>query len=72
MLTILDWLGAVLVLCGIWKLGDKDRDAFIWLICGCILHTIVAFEYGLYGWMCLDIAIIVLDLRNYYRWKDEI
>jgi len=68
-MLILDWCGAILVLCGIYKLGEKDPGAFIYLICGCILHTIVAFEYGLYGWMTLDILIILLDLRNYYRWK---
>lgn len=71
-LFVIEWLGSLLVLIGLYKIGNKDITAFIYLICGCVLHSVVALENGLYGWLILTLCIIVLDLRSWYRWESEV
>lgn len=64
----LDWVGNIFLILGMWLVGDKIREAFIFAFIGELLWTYYAWKKKEYGLVFICIIFAILAARNWYRW----
>lgn len=66
--TILSWIGTLLLLIGLWYIGQKKRWAFIFTFFGELL--ILAYSLQIRAWSIAFIGVTFAGLaaRNYVLW----
>lgn len=65
---MLKWVGNLLIVVGLWKIGDKWRHAFLFSIAGETAWMIASAQAG--DWALFTICGIfnVMALRNWFKW----
>ena len=63
------WILALMGVFGMYFVGRKRWEAFIWLIIMEILWIVFALQTKTYGFILGSVAYIVVYLRNIYIWK---
>lgn len=72
MIGSLGWIGNVLIVIGLWKVGDKWRHAFLFSIAGEVLWTIKATMTGQYDLAIICAVFCVLASRNWWKWREVV
>lgn len=67
----MDILAAACELIGAYLIGEKKRIAFIFNIVGCLAWVYVAVTKGIYGLLIVCVSAIIINLKNYIRWRHE-
>lgn len=64
----LSWIGNLFIVIGLWRIGYKDRNAFLFSIIGETLW--IAWSVLTHNWSLAFICTVfnVLALRNYLKW----
>lgn len=62
------WIGTVLVMYGIWRLGKKKRSGFIWCILAGLLWTVKATYTYQIDLMTVEILIILTQIHAWWKW----
>lgn len=63
------WIGNVLILVSIWRLGNKHRDAWWWSVAGNVFWTVFGITEGIWSIVFIDSVMIVIAVRNWSKWK---
>ena len=67
----LDWIAAGLALLGVFLIGQKKRSGFlVCCLCGC-LWIVVGIQSKVYGLLLEVVPLLVLNLYNYRKWKND-
>ncbi len=62
------WLANLLIIVGIWQLGNKRRHAFLFSIAGELIWTATAFMAHNYDLASICAVFCVLAFRNWWKW----
>lgn len=65
----MDWLAGILGLIAAYVIGCKKRSGFVIRIVEDTLWIYIAIRTGLYGLLIVCFLHLVLNIRNFYRWK---
>ena len=72
MLSAIAWLGNILIIVGLYKIGNKQRSAFIWSICGESVWTTSALLTGNWALAFICTVFNLMAVRSYIKWgKDD-
>jgi len=66
---MLAWMGNALILISVWRLGNIQRDAWLWAIVGNILWTVYGVQHGLWCIVFIDGVMTLIAIRNWRLWK---
>lgn len=66
---MIDWLAAIFELSGFYLVGNKNTTGFILLMIGNAAWTIVAFKAEIYGLLFVVLISLLLNVRNFIKWK---
>lgn len=68
MIAIVSWIGNLLIVCGLYKIADKWRHAFLFSIAGETCWMIASYSRG--DWALLSICAVfnVMALRSWVKW----
>lgn len=67
-MSILKWAGNILLVIGLWKIGDKWRPAFLFSIAGETVWTIAALNTSDYALATICTVFNLMALRSYVKW----
>lgn len=65
----MDWIAAVFELSGAYIIGNKNKLGFILNIIGCSVWIYVSISTKVYGLLLVVVPAIVINIRNYIKWK---
>lgn len=63
------WIGNVIIAIGLWKVGDKSRNAFLFTMVGEICYGIHTFLTGDWAIFVAVLIFFSLAVRNYIKWS---
>lgn len=69
--VLMQWIGAVFVLLGIWRMESKDILAPLSLIVGGVAMLIFGVLVQAWGVVLVNSVAVVLNYRCWRRWTDE-
>lgn len=64
----MDWLANALILIGSYRVGNRQRDAFLWTIAGEAVWTVYAASIGLYSLSFICVVFGLFSFRNWVKW----
>lgn len=67
---MIDIFAGIFELIGIWRLGNKKRDSFVFFIICNILWIIAGIYYKMYGLLIVVIPAFFINIRNFKKWKN--
>jgi len=67
--ALIPWIGNLVIIVGLWKIGDKDRRAFLWTMAGETLYGIHTFLTGDWAIFCAVLIFFSIAARNYWKWN---
>lgn len=67
----LDWIGNIFIIVGLWGIGNKSRNAFLFSAIGEVIYIIYAVLSGLYGLGFICMVFATIAIRNYQKWGDD-
>lgn len=67
----MDILAGILELIALWLVGNKNKYAFCLFILCNIAWIYVAIYSKVYGLLLISIPAIVVNTRNYLKWKEK-
>lgn len=67
----MDWIAGAFELIGLWLIGNKRKVGFICNFIGCSVWVYVAIDSKLHGLLLVVVPAIIINLRNYYRWRNN-
>jgi hypothetical protein len=62
------WIGNVLILFAVWRLGSKHRDAWLWSIVGNMFWTYYGIQNGIWSIVFIDGIMAAVAFRNWRKW----
>jgi len=62
------WIGNLLILIGVWNLGNRKRIAFLFAIAGESLWAANAWAAGWYDLMFISMIAVLMAGRNWIKW----
>lgn len=65
---ILRWLGNGLIIVGLWRIGEKDRRAFLFSIAGETCWTLAAAHDGDWALVFICTVFNIMAFRNFLKW----
>lgn len=68
----LSWIGNVLIVIGLWKVGDKTRKAFLFSIAGETLWTFAGLLTQNYALSFICAVFCVMAARNFFKWGQDV
>lgn len=66
---MIDFVAGGFELIALYVLGNKNRYGFLLNVVGNSLWTYIAIRYKLYGLLLVVLPAIVLNIRNFARWR---
>jgi hypothetical protein len=70
-LTALSWIGNLLILVGMYKVGEKCRTAFLWSIAGESCWIVVAAGRDLWSLAFICAVFCLVSVFNYRKWGHD-
>lgn len=67
-MDITGWVGSLLVFAGLFRIGGRHRDGFIWAFAGEICWIQRGLNTGLVDLTTLSFIFMVLNCINWIRW----
>jgi len=68
MISILGWIGNVFIVIGLWKIGSKKRNAFLFSIVGELTWMIKSMWIHQYDLAFITMVFFLLAIRSYIKW----
>jgi hypothetical protein len=62
------WIGNVLIVVGLWKIGNRQRSAFLYTLSGEAVWVIYSISLGMWDLAAICIVFAALAVRNYVKW----
>lgn len=66
---MIDFIAGGLDLAGIFTVGNKDRRGFLLHLIGNAAWVYVAMDLKVYGLLLVVLPAMVLNIRNFLKWK---
>ena len=70
-MSLLGWLGVILVLFGYYLMAKKDISAWITWFIGNILIGLYSYAIGAHPTVFLSFALVIMNIYGYLKWKTE-
>ena len=70
-MSLIGWLANILIVIGLWQIGNRKRTAFLFTITGELIWTIKAFVFEQYDLAFICAIFCILAVRNWIKWKSE-
>ena len=67
---MIGWFANVFIVIGLWRIGYKDRSAFLWTIVGEVIWTGYAAYIGMHSLSFICAVFAALAVRNYRKWGE--
>lgn len=67
----LDWIGNIFIVLGLWGVGNKSRNAFLFSTIGEVIYIAYALLSGLYGLAFICGVFATIAIRNYQKWGND-
>lgn len=67
-MSYLGWLGNIFIVVGIWRVGNRQRNAFFFSIVGEIAWIIKSLYLGQYDLAVICGVFALLAVRSYVKW----
>jgi len=67
----MDWIATVLEVIGVWKVGNKSRWGFVYLLICNLAWILVAYQTKLYGMLTMMIIFVFINIRNFIKWSND-
>ena len=64
----LDWVGNIFLILGMWLVGDKAREAFIFAFIGEFLWVYYAWKKKEWALVFICVIFALLAARNWFIW----
>jgi len=68
---MIDFIAGGMELEAKWIVGNKNRYGFIIHLVSGLLWTYIAFSTKIYGLLIITIPAIVINIRNFLKWKND-
>lgn len=65
------WIANILIIIGLFLVGEKSKYAFLFTIIGESIWTIVAFTLEQYDLAFICVVFTLLAIRNWWKWNNE-
>ena len=65
------WVGNVLIVVGLWLVGDKKRSAFVFTTFGESVWGVYALYKHMYDLAFICAVFALLALRNWFKWAKD-
>jgi len=69
LLEIIPWIGNILIVIGLWQVGNKKRYAFILSIAGELLWVGYALQKNLNSLTVICLIFATIASINWFKWK---
>lgn len=67
----MDWIANILIVLGLYLIGNKQRSAFLFSICGEFLWVIWSIKHGMWSLAFICTVFCLLALRSYVKWGND-
>lgn len=68
---LMGWIANGFILIGIWLVGNKHKDAFLFSIAGESIWTVHAYRLGMYDLAVICGLFCILAFRNWLKWRSD-
>lgn len=65
------WVGNVFILVGMWRIGNRHRDAFLWSIAGELLWVVHSTYLGMWDLTIICLVFCLMAARNWLKWGNR-
>lgn len=65
------WIGNIFIIIGLWKAGDKSRNAFIFSVIGEVIWVAYALYCNMYDLAFVCVIFGLIAVRNFLKWRKE-
>jgi hypothetical protein len=66
---MIQWIGNILIVIGLWKLGSQKRNAFWFLIAGNVPWLYYGFTHSMWGLVFIYCVFTFTSVRSLVLWK---
>lgn len=66
--SAVNWLGNILIILGLWRIGSKDRRAFLFSIAGETCWIVSSVATGNWALAFICTVFNVMAIRNFIKW----
>lgn len=71
MWQIMGWIGNVILILGLWSVGNKVRSCFIYTVIGEVLWVIYAVHNRQWDLVTICAVFAVMAIRNFIKWGSD-
>jgi nicotinamide riboside transporter PnuC len=71
MVEIIDLISLLLVVPGLWLLGNKNKKAFVLFVLSNFTVGYVAIVKSLPGLLIMQLVFLLFNIRNYILWRND-
>ena len=68
---IIQFLATVLLLAGLWIMGNKKLGGVLLVVIAEIFTTIVGITHGVWSIIIIGICLTIVQGRNFIRWRKD-
>ena len=68
---MLGWIGNILILVGVWNLGNRKRIAFLFAMAGESLWLVNALAAGWFDLAFISLVAVGMACRNWIKWGPQ-
>ena len=65
---MLAWVGNAFIVAGLWGIGNKQREAFLFSIVGESIYIIYAAQSNLWALFAICWVFLAMAVRGYVKW----
>lgn len=70
-MNLIPWIGNLFIVLGLWKLGSKNRKAFIFSMLGEATWVLYATSIRMWPMAFICVVFFTLAARNFVVWGQE-
>lgn len=68
-MVLLTWLGNLLIVAGLWGVGSKRRNAFLFSVAGESTWIAAAYSRGDWALTAICIVFLLMAIRGWILWR---
>lgn len=70
-IELISWAGNVLLVIGLYLIGQKKRSAFIFYGLGCLAWLLYGFFPLQLSLVVIEIIFVVVSIKNFIKWRND-
>lgn len=65
-----DWIAAIFTIFGLYSLGNKQRNGFLYNIIAITSGTVVCIMINSIPFVLMNVIVLILNIRGYIKWTN--